>query len=113
MSDTYATVSENEVSASMIELADLVLEAELLMFWNRAKNDKKYFCICDSSKPKDNGNDKTLAKVNKINLTLKNLAKYIKEKDDEFAEDVKSIHQKLDLLLDAQDLENRNLLTKS
>jgi hypothetical protein len=54
-----------------------------------------------------------LAKVNKINLTLKNLAKYIKEKDDEFAEDVKSIHQKLDLLLDAQDLENRNLLTKS
>lgn len=45
LSDTYEQVQEAQAIADGLELNDMIIEIETLMFWNRKKNNRKYIHI--------------------------------------------------------------------
>lgn len=74
MGDTYETVIKNEVSASMIELASLVLECEMFWFRNRKRTETKYFLVCTEVKKEEDESDLILSKLGKISESVKELS---------------------------------------
>ena len=49
MSDTYSKVQENSSIADSIELANMLIDVESIMFWKRSQNIKQYYFICEHS----------------------------------------------------------------
>lgn len=48
LSDTYNRVNENQTIADALELASMIYEVEMMMFWRRKMNEKQYLHICRS-----------------------------------------------------------------
>ena len=46
MSSTFDRVNTNVIVADSKELASMILEAELIYFWNRDKKSKEYLHVC-------------------------------------------------------------------
>ena len=98
MANTYSDVSNNEESANLIELNELVLESELMMFWNRSKNQRKYFCICDQDTDEEKISDPVLGKVVKVWESIKDINSKVDKFIESQAQDKKDINAKLDCI---------------
>jgi WD40 repeat protein len=63
MSNTYKKVNKQVIVADSKELAGMILEGELMYFWNRNKEEKHYLHICSSKKKKVAIEDSNMKKV--------------------------------------------------
>lgn len=48
LSDTYKRVKDNKIVADTLELALMIQEVEMMLFWRRGRNDKQFLHICRS-----------------------------------------------------------------
>ena len=55
MSDTYSRVKHDFETADLLGLCYLIKEVELLLFWRRNLNDRKYLHVCQVEKSKEDG----------------------------------------------------------
>lgn len=46
LSDTYARIKENQTIADYKELASMILEVEMMLFWKKSMNEKEYIHVC-------------------------------------------------------------------
>ena len=70
MSDTYDRVQESVEVADGKELAEMVLEVEIFMFWNRKKQVYKYLQMCEEE-DYDEGGDHWLGKVRELKRMMR------------------------------------------
>ena len=71
MSNTFARVNSNVLVADGKELAGMILEGELIYFWNRMKDDRRHFHVCAQ---KDVHGNQNIVTAGIINLKAKVLS---------------------------------------
>ena len=97
MGDTYDKVQEQQLVADSKEMAELVLEAEALLFWSRNKNKKYYLQLCDNVKHEvDN---QWMGRIRAIKKSLKELEVKTKSNEKRVISMEKNILDKVDLIM--------------
>jgi hypothetical protein len=69
MSDTYSKVQENSSIADSLELANMLIDVESIMFWKRSQNVKTFYFICEHSEEVQANEDLTY-KIKKIKQVI-------------------------------------------
>lgn len=90
MSDTYSRVRETSIQADSIELTNMLIDIETIMFWNRQKNNKLYFFICDEGATIQE-NQGFIYKIKRIKGVLKDFENVIKENHKVYESSLNSI----------------------
>ena len=84
MSDTYSRVKQDFETADLLGLCYLIKEIELLLFWRRGLNDRKYLHVCEVEKSRGdesgvNGDEKYLKDILR---TVKKLGGKLQEENE-------------------------------
>lgn len=70
LSDTYAQVSQNQLVADSLELIEMIIEVETLMFWNRNKNSAHFLQSMEEDSIEDEDQENLIYHVNNIHSKI-------------------------------------------
>ena len=93
MSDTYLRVRQTSLQADSIELTNMLIEVETMMFWKRGFNNKVYFFICEEGASIEESED-IKYKMKKIKGFLKGFENTVKENHEVYVSSLQDISSK-------------------
>ena len=77
LGDSYHRFQAEAIVVSSMEMTELIIEIETMMFWRRSNNEKKYLQVCDSVRY-DGITDAWEGKLKAISDIVNNSAKHSK-----------------------------------
>jgi WD40 repeat protein len=83
MGDTYSKVKESNDIANFMELTEMIIEIEKLMFWKKDQNEKHYLHQCDFLTSNKESSEKIFDKIKALKMQLvsvESTIKYVKDR---------------------------------